>query len=199
MAHHQVTLGILTIVGSGVVSALVTHRLNAQKTRQDLLRQKLEKLFSTIQTYGAIQATSLQAPLAAMKGKTTFDEVNKFIDRFLQDERYHATARKCEILISLYFPRVRPTWQTWEQKRKTIVNLYKEYASTVREGQSVDDLANPYKQALDEFWNYKGIVESELAKLSPELIQPEPLIPWRRAWRWLSAKARRVFKGKDQR
>jgi hypothetical protein len=198
MAHHQVTLGILTIVGSGVVSALVTHRLNAQKTRQDLLRQKLEKLFSTVQTYGAIQATSLQAPLTALKGKATFDEANKFIDRFLQDERYHATARKCEMLIALYFPRVRPTWKTWQQKRSTIVNLYGEYAGTVEKDQIANDLANRYKQALDDFQNFEGIVKSELAKLSSELMQPEPLIPWRRAWRWLSAKAQRVFKGKDK-
>jgi len=47
-----IVLGLLTIVGSGVASVVVTSRLNAQKTRQDLLRQRLEELFSSVQNFG---------------------------------------------------------------------------------------------------------------------------------------------------
>jgi protein-tyrosine-phosphatase len=194
----QITVALLTIVGSGVASAIVNYKLNTQKAHQDLLRQKLEELFSTVQSLSAIQASALRVHLPVMKEQRTFDVANALTDRYLQDERYTATAQKCDLLIALYFPMVRPTWQTWEQKRKRIIDLYKECASKMEKGQNVGDLADPYEKAIIDFENFAENVKSELAALAPSLLRPEPLIAWRQAWHWISTNIRQLFKVKDE-
>jgi hypothetical protein len=188
VAHGQITVALLTIAGSGVVSsvasAVVNYKLNTQKAHQDIQRQKLEEMFTAVQNFGTSFGSVMLPYLSAMIGNTTYD---KALDLALEVKHDDVTAsRKCLMLIALYFPTVRSTWQVWDQTRGQAINVLQEFRDRRRRGESGRDLAEPYIQALKEFELIQRKVESELAALAPSLLRPEPLIAWRQAWHWLS-------------
>jgi hypothetical protein len=123
----QASLGLLTIVGSGVVSAVVTHRLNAQKTRQDLLRQKLEELFSSVQSFGSLFVRSMLAIQEAHRRGTTPEE------EFGQTQTDTSPLSKCQMLVALYFPDITPAFSQWMQVHKKTVELLKVDLSDLHE------------------------------------------------------------------
>src|SRR5437899_2947516 len=96
-------LGLLTVLGSGVVSGIVTYRLNASQKEREFKRQKLEECFRAIHHYILSIATSNLVWIDVMSGKITYDQANEMIiqEGKREDREYPLNA---ELLIRMYFP-----------------------------------------------------------------------------------------------
>jgi hypothetical protein len=91
--------------GSGIATAVVTHHLTIRRSREELLRSKLEELFLAASGF-CMQVIASSTPyLSAMSGKITYDQANDISTKgFDPSQRYF---EKSQMLINLYFPEIR--------------------------------------------------------------------------------------------
>src|SRR5580704_9591145 len=93
----QITLGLLTIIGSGVV----VHNLNASKDQREFIRTKLEALFVAVQQFDQLFATGMSHWIPVMRGELPYDQVAA---RYLNETKgigdIYATTH---MLVYLYF------------------------------------------------------------------------------------------------
>ena len=75
------TLGLLTVLGSGVASGIVTYRLNANQKEREFKRKKLEECFRAVHHYILSITTSYLVWIDVMSGKITYDQANDMIMR----------------------------------------------------------------------------------------------------------------------
>jgi hypothetical protein len=123
MDLSTIVLGLLTIVGSGVVSAVVTSRLNAQKTRQDLLRQKLEELFSSVQNFGHSFILAMISYPDARRRLSLEQAQKELQEELAQSQTDKQALRKCEMLVALYFPDLGPAYSIWDERQGEVVEI----------------------------------------------------------------------------
>src|SRR5690349_13017563 len=101
----QLIVALLTIVMSGVASAVVTHKLNARRQDREILRQKLEQLFLAVRKYGVDLGMHFVNYDYVMVGKLTYDQANdQHIQASAKNERSFDTAT---MLIAIYFPELK--------------------------------------------------------------------------------------------
>ena len=105
----QVGLGILTLLGSGIVSAYVNSRLASYRTDKEFLRTKLETLLTAAFGY---HWSAHQVAERLIKGlELTPDRVpeirSQLLDDFLEISAHYKTVAA---LITLYFPELEPSW-----------------------------------------------------------------------------------------
>jgi len=100
------TLGLLTVLGSGVGSGVVTYRLNANQKEREFRRQKLEECFRAVHHYTISIATHYLVWVDVMSGKITYDQANEMIiaEGKREDREYPLNV---ELLIRMYFPSLR--------------------------------------------------------------------------------------------
>jgi hypothetical protein len=96
----------------------VTSRLNAQKTRQELLRQKLEELFSSVQNFGHLFVLSM----ISYRDALSLEQVQEELARSQPDKQ---ALRKCEMLVALYFPDLGPAYSIWDERQGEVIELLK--------------------------------------------------------------------------
>lgn len=75
------TLALLTVLGSGVASGIVTYRLNANQKEREFKRQKLEECFRAVHHYMLSITTHYLVWLDVMSGRITYDQANDMIIR----------------------------------------------------------------------------------------------------------------------
>lgn len=122
MPTLQLIVSLLTIIGSGVVSAVVTYRLNARKAEREFLRAKLETLYLAIDNFTEMLSLSYLTWLPVLAGRVTAEqalEINrKSAEAF--PARIHKTA---EMLVSIYFPQLDPYLSAVMESRTILGNL----------------------------------------------------------------------------
>jgi hypothetical protein len=105
--QQQLLISLLTIVGSGVVSAYVTYRLNSRKEERQFRRQKLEQVFLASQAFQKAIFTHISDHLQMMKGRLTANQVHDLIIKRGADPG--RPGDNLEMLVVIYFPRLQPT------------------------------------------------------------------------------------------
>ena len=102
----QLTLGLLTIVASGVVSGVVTFRLNAGRDARRMRREKLEKLF--IAHTGFLRQLEMHwyPYLEVMAGRILYNDALDIISKNSTNEDKHF--ENLEMLVFIYFPELEP-------------------------------------------------------------------------------------------
>lgn len=99
---EQVALGILTIAASGVVSGVVTFRLNSGRDARRMRREKLERLFLAHTAFVGQLGVSWFPYMKVMDGSISYnDALDMTIKREADRERHLETI---EMLVALYFP-----------------------------------------------------------------------------------------------
>lgn len=104
--YTQIIIALLTILGSGVVTAIVTHRLATSRQEREFKRKKLEELYLALHGFCTLFGTWSIVWPQVMEGEM---EYNQALDIQLQnktgkDARYLETAT---MLINIYFPSLR--------------------------------------------------------------------------------------------
>lgn len=142
----QIVLGLLTIVGSGVVSGMVTHNLNARKDQQEFMRTKLEALFNAVRGFGKTYSSSMIVWISVMNGKIPYDKG--------QDIHIEAMKGKLddfgtiEMIVNIYFPELNFAFQSLVAKRDRANSVLAQFNRAVKADEPTDRFARVFTQTL---------------------------------------------------
>lgn len=151
--NTQIIIALLTILGSGVVTAVVTHRLATSRQEREFKRKKLEELYLALQGFCTIfGAWSILWP-AVMKGEMEF---NQALDIQLEskagkDARYLETAT---MLINIYFPSLRDGLAALLKRRDEANLVFGNFKSLYKESGPTAETAafmGPFSKAMLNF------------------------------------------------
>ena len=102
MTLPQIILALMTIICSGVASAIVTYKLNSNRDERQFLRKKLEEVNLAFMGYCRQLGIHLIQHQAVMNGEITFnDTLDLTINNNDDKERHH---EKLSMLLNIYFP-----------------------------------------------------------------------------------------------
>jgi hypothetical protein len=102
----QITLSLLTVAASGVVSGVVTFRLNAGRDARRMRREKLERLFLAHAGFVRQLETSWIPYFGVMSGQIDYNQaLDMTIGQNANEEKHFESV---EMLVSLYFPELEP-------------------------------------------------------------------------------------------
>jgi hypothetical protein len=118
----QVGLGLVTIIGSGVASGVVTHKLNARKDREEFMRTKLEALFVAIQGYIEEFAWSYSHWVDFMEGKVNYAAASESYEK---DSRVVLGLYGTSVmLLNLYFPELLNEFEKLQNPKSKVSRLH---------------------------------------------------------------------------
>ena len=103
MSGPQVLLAVLMVVCSGVVAAMVAHRLSVSRDDRAIRRQKLEQLFMAFSGFCKLLVSEHAHYAKVMMGEISYNQaLDITINRHRSDEenRHYETIR---MLVSLHF------------------------------------------------------------------------------------------------
>ena len=117
-----IVIALLTIFGSGVVSATVTYRLNAGQKEREFKRQKLEECYRAFHHFILSLSSSSILTLDAMAGKITYDQANELVIKNFkpEDKEYPLNA---ELLVRLYFSSLQPQLDALHKTRDELSKI----------------------------------------------------------------------------
>jgi hypothetical protein len=105
-----IVIAVITILMSGVVSAIVTYRLNRAKEQSFFMRKKAEELYMAADEFGRFFSLNMVAFLPLLEGKIDY---NQMLDVQIANEtqKRHGGLELVEMLTRIYFPEVEPKLQ----------------------------------------------------------------------------------------
>lgn len=99
---------LLTIALSGVVSSYVTHRLSATRAERDFRFRKLEEMLLALDRFVDGYTAVALGHASALSAQTPAERENAIEQARNQADR--AELQKVEMLVKIYFPRLRPSF-----------------------------------------------------------------------------------------
>jgi hypothetical protein len=106
--YVQIGIAIATILGSGVVSAAVSHHFTTRRAEREFRRKKTEELFLAFHGYCTLLSSQNVVWPQVMDGTLTYNQALD-INADRKDKDF-AHFENVEMLVSLYFPTLRPIW-----------------------------------------------------------------------------------------
>jgi hypothetical protein len=177
LAASSMAVALVPVLVSGsllVYGGYLTFTWNAEKARQELLRQKLEEFFTAVQNFGYIVADIVVAHGQVVTGGMRLDQVEPELAKREHDK---SALRKCRMLIKLYFPQVRTEYDAWGASYQDIMNTievaHSDDNSTVGPLKKSDRLMVAWKKSQTA----QEILENRLSAIAPTLLKPK-LLRW---------------------
>jgi hypothetical protein len=102
----QVVIPLLTIAGSGIVSAFITHRLSATKADREFRLRRLEETFIALDGFSKHYTVEMLGYVPEIAGKMTKEE-GKALRASHVDPTSGDKILTVEMLIRIYFPELR--------------------------------------------------------------------------------------------
>ena len=159
----QLAVSLATILCSGVISAIVTHKLSTGRAEREFRRKKLEELFFAVHTYcNKLISANLVWP-RVMSGEITYDEANELNikNHDKQDKSYEIA----QMLVNIYFPQLRPQLKAILKRRDQINQIRSEFKKIYQQrGEPCESFIKPFVAEL------KGMEADETA-LTDELFR----------------------------
>jgi hypothetical protein len=106
----NILIPLVSILCSGVVSAIVAQVLINSRSEKDFRRRKLEELFLSIDKYCVALSTGYSAWPKVAKGELTYDQGLDFI-LSLDKQEFGGVFEKSQMIIALYFPELTADFQ----------------------------------------------------------------------------------------
>lgn len=143
----QLIISVTTILCSGVVSAIVTHKLSTERAEREFRRKKLEELFFAVHTFCTKLFSANIVWPQVMRGEITYNDGLELIiknhDR--QDKSYDIA----EMLINIYFPELLPHLQAILKRRDQINRIQSEFKKSYQRQESCDSFLKPFLTELN--------------------------------------------------
>jgi len=159
-----ILVAILTVLGSGVVAAWVSHYLAKRKEELFYKRTKLEDLYKCIEGYTTLLFVMNHMWLNVMNGDIDF---NTGLDMQInnKDDDNRKLLPEIDMLINLYFPKFLVGFKNLIEKRDNVNKLYLHFKSTYKShGPTVD-----YSKNRKEFLKALLDIEEESKQLLHEV------------------------------
>jgi hypothetical protein len=165
----QIVISLLTILCSGLVSAIVTHRLATSRQEREFKRQKLESLYFSIEGFCLTFVIFHFYWPGVMDGKIDYNTaLTKQIEAGgdQKNERHHQTA---EMLVNIYFPALIPNFGALMTRRDAvnkIVSVFQERYKKIGPVASNREFMLPFNQAILDFNAEHSRFNRELFKIA---------------------------------
>jgi hypothetical protein len=159
----QLTVSIATILCSGVISAIVTHKLSTSHAEREFRRKKLEELYFAVHTYCTkLFSANIMWP-QVMRGEITYDEGNDLIIK--NHDRQDKSHDIAQMLVNIYFPELRPHLQAILKRRDQINRIHSEFKKSYR-GEPCHSFLKPFLAELSGIDVDEKALTDELFRIS---------------------------------
>jgi len=163
---------LLTIMGSGVVAAWISHHLAKSKEELFYKRKKLEELYKAIERYTTLLFVMNHMWLKVMDGNISYNQGLDLQINNNGDEEKHLLP-EIGMLINLYFQNFLPTYDNFIKKRYMVNELHQGFRNIYKfKGPTVDYRKNrkEFSEALLEVDRISKVLLNEVAKYTQKLI-----------------------------
>jgi hypothetical protein len=180
LAAGSMAVALVPVLVSGsllVYGGYLTFTWNAEKARLDLLRQKLEEVFTAVQVSTALFHEEIAVYNKAVTGVIQRAQVEEELAKIQHDK---SAFRTCRMLINLYFPELRSQYDSWSNSREvTLETLSSPHPD---DGSALGPIhrCERTKIALEKFLEQRVILQDRLAEIAPTLLKPKLL-----RWPWI--------------
>jgi hypothetical protein len=160
----QIIISIATILCSGVVSAVVTHKLSTGRAEREFRRKKLEELFFAVHTYCTkLFSRNIVWP-QVMRGKISYDDANGLIiqNHDKQDKSHDVM----EMLVNIYFPELRPHLLGILNRRDQINTIYGEFTKSYKRQENCECYIQPFLDELSAIDTDEKAMTNSIFRLS---------------------------------
>lgn len=162
---------LLTIIGSGVAAAWISHYLAKSKEEFFYKRKKLEELYKCIERYTTLLFVMNHMWLRVMDGDLSFNQGLDMQIKNNGEEEKHLLP-EIDMLINLYFLNFLPTYKDFVKKRDVINELYQDFKCIYKvKGPTIDYSKNKkeFVKALLEVDEGSKALLNEVAKYTQKL------------------------------
>jgi hypothetical protein len=144
----QLVISILTIVGSGVASTIVTHALTKSRSDQEFKRKKLEELYLGVHKFcNLLSAQNIVWP-KVMSGDISYNEALDIYIKGLQNEDNNFD--KIEVILALYFPSLQTKFDNILLLRNKLNAIRQELKIAYEAQATTEQFIKPFSKILLE-------------------------------------------------
>lgn len=166
-----IATGLVTIIGSGLGSALMNYLLAERKAKRELKRTKLEELFLSTRDYGDIHRAALVRFHGVMEGKLPFQEAEANYDKVGAERSETKMRWRIQMLIDFYFSELRPELDNLITARRSAFNIFLDFRKAHSTGQPIAVFAAPFWDALQHLADQETALCSKAAGLAKPLLK----------------------------
>lgn len=132
----SLSVGLATVLTSGVVSSVVTYRLNRNKEHTFFMRQKAEALYLAADEFGRDFSSHLLTYIPVARGDFDY---NQMLDMHIANppDKRRGGHETMAMLISIYFPEVEPQYLALLSARDQLGELRNAHKQAYKEGAGV--------------------------------------------------------------
>ena len=130
----QILAPILTVLFGGVLSGIITYSLNARKSERELLRQKLELLYTHTHKYIATLIGHYIQYYPVVNGVMSLNELYDL--QIKSAEKSTSTHEQIEMLIAVYFPKVQSAYDQLLVARDQLAEFHSNFSLEYKRGKT---------------------------------------------------------------
>ena len=162
---------VLTILGSGVVAAWISHRLAKGKEELFYKRKKLEELYKSIEKFTTLFFVTNHMWPTVMDGTLNY---NQGLDLLINGKKDKDADfwPEIDMLINLYFPNFLSNYDNFKKKKVIVNDLHQEFKNVYRiKGPTIDYSKNKkeFLKALLEVDEASKVLLDEVAQYAQKL------------------------------
>jgi hypothetical protein len=161
----QLIVSLATILSSGVLSAIVTHKLSTGRAEREFRRKKLEELFIAVHTYcNKLFSVNIVWP-RVMKGEIDYNQGLELVIKN-QGEKEDSGFDAATMLVNIYFPELRPRLQAILQRRDQINQIHSEFKQSYQQGRPCGSFLKPFLAELSAIDADEKALTDDLFRIS---------------------------------
>jgi hypothetical protein len=164
----QLIISVTTILFSGVVAAVVAHKLSSDRAEREFKRKKLEELYIAVHHYCTKLFTANIIWPEVMRGKINYDEaLDLSIKNHSENDKSHETTMM--MIINIYFPELLPPIEAILRQRDQINRVKSDFKQAYQRHEVCDSFAQPFLQELKAIDEVENKLTGELFRISRSL------------------------------
>jgi hypothetical protein len=165
--YIQIGIALATILGSGVVSAMVNHHFTTAREEREFRRKKVEALFLAFHGYCSLLTSRNLVWPKVMDGSIDY---NKALDLTRSpSEKDYAHFETVEMLVMLYFPALEPAWKGVLKVRDRINSIQSDFKHRYEVAGPDSSFIRPFCEAVLSLDKVEESFKEQLTLISRQI------------------------------
>jgi hypothetical protein len=165
--YIQIAISIATILGSGVVSAIVAHKFTVSRAEREFRRKKLEELFLAADRYCRHLMTWNMVWTPVMKGDLDY---NQGLDVQLQNkDKLTQDYEVIDMLVALYFQELRTDLDKILSRRDKTNEIHSAFRKTYEQQGETEQYIKPFNAQLLQLTSDEKSFKAKVVELANKL------------------------------